>query len=205
HLAGVIAAIPGLAVLLWMSREDTSKFVAMATYGLGLLAVFASSTAYHYFDIGPVGNRWLKRLDHTSIFLLIGGSYMPPLMHLLDGAWRIAMISVVAGLALAGVAFKLLWISAPKWLSVASYLFLGWVIVIPAPLILPQLTTNALICLLAGGACFTIGAFVYLFDRPSPWPGRFGAHEIWHLFVLAGAALHFAFAWTFLGTVAPAF
>ncbi len=205
HLAGFLAAIPGLVALLYMSAGDPAKRVGMAIYGSSLVLVFLASTLFHYFGHGPRGNAWLRRFDHTAIFLMIAGSYTPALLLLLDGAWRVTMLSLVAAFALCGVLFKLMWINAPDWLGVTIYLAMGWLFLIPAPLIIPKLSTVALALLVTGGAAYTVGAFVYLFNRPNPWPGRLGSHEIWHLFVLAGAAAHFGLVWQLLPLVPAPF
>jgi hemolysin III len=205
HFAGFVAAIVGLVFLVVLSAHDGAKVVSMAVYGGGLVALFGASSVYHFFDLGVGGNRWLRRLDHSAIFLLIAGSYMPPFFHFLDGAWRIAMISVVGGIAVAGALLKLLWIDSPSWLGLSLYLFLGWVVVVPGYIILPQLSGTELSLLVFGGLAYTVGAVVYASKRPDPWPNVFGHHEVWHLFVLAGALGHFLFAWDLLDRPIPAF
>ena len=203
HFIGFLAAVAGLVVLTSLSAHDSVKVIGMAIYGSTLVALFLASSVYHFFDIGTRGNRWLRRLDHACIFLLIAGSYVPPLLHLLDGAWRISMLVLVGGLALVGAIFKIAWIDCPGWLGTAMYLALGWIVLIPAPLILPQLSTAAFGWLLAGGLAYTVGAVVFVLERPDPWPNRFGHHEIWHLFVLAGASAHFLFTTTLIDTPIP--
>ena len=205
HFAGFLAAIVGLVLLVVLSAHDAAKVTAMSIYGTGLVALFGASSTYHFFDLGERGNRWLKRMDHAAIFLLIAGSYMPPLFHMLDGAWRISMVAVVGGIAIGGAAMKLLWIDSPKWLGLTLYLGLGWSVLVPAYLILPELSGLELGYLVSGGLAYTFGAVVYALKRPDPWPGVFGFHEVWHLFVLAGALGHFLFAWEMLDRTIPAF
>lgn len=203
HFAGFLAAIVGLVMLVLASSHDSAKVTGMAIYGGTLVGLFLASSAYHFFDLGPRGNRWLRRIDHAAIFLLIGGSYVPPLLHLLEGGWRVGMLVAVATLALAGVIFKLLWIDAPEWLGTIVYLLLGWIVVVPAHLILPRLSGLELGLLLGGGLLYTGGAVVYFFERPDPWPAHFGHHEIWHLFVLAGATAHYFFMVALLNAPVP--
>lgn len=205
HFAGFIAALVGLASLAFASAHDGTKLTAMAIYGAALATLFLASSIYHFFDLGPRGNRFLRRLDHGAIFLLIAGTYVPTLIHLLGGTWRIAMLAAVGGVALAGAVLKLAWMGCPRWLAVALYLGMGWMVLIPAHRILPQLDAFQLSTLVTGGAAYSLGSVVYLLDRPSPWPAHFGAHEIWHLFVLAGAGAHFAFVWSFVGQPYPPF
>lgn len=205
HFVGLLVAIVGLVVLVALSHHDGPKVAGMAVYGGSLVAVFLASSLYHFLDLGTRGNRWLRRLDHSAIFLLIAGTYMPALIHLLDGPWRTTMIAVVGGLALLGVALKMTWISCPNWLSATIYLILGWVILIPSPLIFPQLAGPELLWLGLGGVAYSLGAVIWLKRWPDPWPSFFGFHEIWHLFVLLGAGSHFIFTYSFLGVAYPTF
>jgi hemolysin III len=205
HFAGLVGAIVGLVLLVVHTAHDAAKVTSMALYGGSLVALFAASVTYHFLDLGERGNRWLRRVDHAAIYLLIAGSYVPASMHLLDGGWRVSILSVVGGLALFGILFKVVWIDAPAWLSTLLYVALGWLAVIPAYRIFPQLDAPTLALLLAGGLAYTVGAVVYLKRWPDPWPRLFGHHEIWHLFVLAGATAHFGFNWGLVGQRVPPF
>jgi len=205
HFAGFVAAIIGLVYLVVPSAHSGAKVTAMALYGGSLVALFGASTLYHFIDAGERGNRWLQRLDHCAIFGLIAGSYMPPLVHLLDGPMRIVMISVVGGIAVAGVLLKLLWIDSPTWLGLSLYLALGWIAIIPMGSMLPRVAATSLLLLIAGGVVYTLGAVVYAKRWPDPWPEVFGHHEVWHLFVLGGAGLHFAFVASLLNVPVPMF
>ncbi len=193
HFAGFAAGVAGLVVLILLAAGDAPKTVAVTLFGGTLVLLFLASASYHYFDLGERGNRWLRRLDHAAIFLFIAGSYIPPLIYTLEGAWRIAMLSVVGGLAVAGVVMKLFWLGGPRWLTTAFYLALGWVVVVPAYQVLPRLSLTSVFWVTLGGLIYTAGAVVYARKRPDPLPGVFGFHEVWHLFVLGGAASHFVF------------
>jgi len=205
HFGGFLAASAGLVYLVAASAHDGAKVAGMAVYGSTLVLLFLASSVYHFVDLGESGNRWLKRLDHAAIFLLISGTYVPVLLHTLDGAWRITMLSVVGALAVAGVVLKLVWIDCPSWLSTALYLALGWIVVIPGYKILPHLDATALSWLIAGGLAYSVGAAVYAFRWPDPWPDRLGHHEIWHVFVLVGAAAHFVFTAGLIDAARPLF
>ena len=191
HFAGMIAAIVGLVMLLVLSEPGTARITSISIYGGCLIALFAASSAYHFFDLGERGNRFLKRLDHIGIYLLIGGTYVPGLVLLLDGALRITMLAVVGAFAAAGIVLKLLWLDAPERLSTALYLAFGWFGVVPLILYFPQLSFWGMFWLITGGLAYTAGAIVFWIEKPDPWPERFGHHEVWHLFVLGGAASHF--------------
>jgi hemolysin III len=199
HFVGFWVALAAAVALVWRVADDGPKAAGMAVYGATLVALFLASSLYHWLDIGERGNRWLRRLDHSAIFLLIAGTYVPPLLHLLDGTWRLALLSLVLGLAAAGALLKMIWIDCPKWLGLALYFGLCAVVIVPAHKILPQLSGAALAWLVGGGIAYSVGAVVYARAWPDPWPGRFGHHEIWHLFVLAGAAAHYVFTCSLVG------
>ena len=205
HFVGLLAAIAGLVFLVLPSTHSAPKVTAMALYGGSLVALFLASTAYHFLDLGQRGNRWLKRLDHSAIFLLIAGSYMPPIIHFLDGAMRITMLSVIGGIAVLGMVVKLAWIDSPTWLSLGLYLALGWIVLVPIWWMVPHMAGISIALLVAGGVTYTLGAVVYAKRWPDPWPDVFGHHEVWHLFVLGGAALHFLCMVTLLDASVPAF
>jgi hemolysin III len=195
HFIGFWIALVAAIALVWRVADDGTKLTGMAIYGSTLVLLFLASSLYHWFDIGDRGNRWLRRLDHAAIFLLIAGTYVPAVLHLLDGTWRVVILSLVIAFALAGALFKMIWIDCPEWIGLTLYFGLSFIVVIPAYKILPQLSLGALAWLVGGGLAYTLGAFVYARHWPDPWPDRFGHHEIWHLFVLAGAMAHFAFTY----------
>ena len=205
HFAGFLAAIVGLVFLVVLSGDSAAKVTAMAIYGGTLVALFLASTLYHFLDLGRRGNRWLRRLDHSAIFLLIAGSYVPPMVHFLEGPMRIAVLAVIGGIAALGVFVKLFWIDSPAWLGLTLYLALGWIVVVPIWWMLPHMAAGSLALLVAGGVTYTLGAVVYAKRWPDPWPNIFGHHEVWHLFVLGGAAFHFFFMVTLLNAPVPSF
>lgn len=191
HFAGFVAALGG-AVFLWANTPDIGpKRGLMAFYMGSLLLVLASSSAYHFFDLGDAGNKALRKLDHSAIFLLIAGNWLAPAMHLLSGPARLVTLYGMLGLAGAGIVFKLLWVDAPRWLTATIYLAMAWGAFIPSFGMLEQHSTVALAWLFAGGACYCIGALIYATKWPDPLPDVFGFHEVWHLFVLAGATCHY--------------
>jgi len=205
HFAGFLASIVGLVFLVVSSAHDGVKVTAMAIYGGSLVVLFGASSIYHFLDLGWRGNRWLQRLDHCAIFLLIAGSYVPVAVHLLDGAWRLTVLAVVGVLAACGIVLKILWIDCPDGLSTGLYMGLAWLAVIPAYHFLPQMDLLPVLLLLSGGLAYSVGAAVYLWEWPDPWPKVMGHHEIWHLFVLVGATSHFFVMWDLVDRSVPAF
>jgi predicted membrane channel-forming protein YqfA (hemolysin III family) len=113
----------------------------------------------------------LRRVDHMMIFVLIAGTYTPFCLLALDGVWRVGLLVLVWGLALCGILLKFLWMGAPRWLSVALYLGMGWVAVIAAPALLRAVPPGGMAWVLGGGLVYSVGAIVYGLRRPNPWPG----------------------------------
>jgi hemolysin III len=202
HLAGVLLAFVGLIVLLdtAASAGRTDQLVAFGVFGFGLLVLYTASALYHLLPLSPVGVARLRRVDHMAIFVLIAGTYTPFCLLALDGAWRVGLLALIWGLALCGVLLKILWMDAPRWLSVVLYLGMGWVAVIAAPVIFRAMPAGGMEWVLGGGLIYSAGALVYGLKRPNPVPGMFGFHELWHLFVVAGSICHF---WAVLWYVAP--
>lgn len=205
HFVGFLAALAGMYYLIVVTAHDSAKLTVATLYGVGLAVVFLASTLYHFFDLGHRGNRWLNQFDHIAIFLMIGGSYLPPALQLLEGPWRIGVLALVIAATAGGTLLKALWFDCPLWLSVGVYLLFGWASLVPLSQMFPLLSNTQLGLLLAGGLSYTVGAVVYATERPDPWPAVFGHHEIWHLFVLAGAGCHFWFNAAILGQAYPPF
>lgn len=193
HLAGGVLAVVGMVVLLAGAARtgEASRTVAFAIYGLSLVALYAASALYHLLPLSPRGVARLRRLDHAMIFILIAGTYTPVCLLMLDGGWRVGMLGLVWGLALCGVLLKLLGIGKVRLVTVSIYLGMGWLALIAAPALLRSVPVGAILAFLAGGLVYTAGAVVYALKRPNPFPGVFGFHEVWHLFVLAGSACHY--------------
>ncbi len=197
HFAGFLAAVVGLVVLV-LSGSDAAKTTTFVIYGLSLALLFLASSSYHFFDLGERGNKMLRRCDHAAIFLLIAGTYVPVIAHVLDGPWRTGMLIAIMTMAALGVAFKLTWFHAPRWIDVALYLGMGWTVLVPGKRMYDALTPELIMWMGAGGAFYTFGALVYATKWPDPWPDRFGFHDIWHLFVLGGAACHFGMVYVLI-------
>ena len=202
HLAAGLLAFVGLVVLLVTAASvgRIDQLVAFGVFGVSLISLYAASALYHLLPLSPAGVARLRRLDHMTIFVLIAGTYTPFCLLALDGAWRWGLLALIWALALCGVLLKLLWMDAPRWLSVVLYLGMGWVAVIAAPALFRAVPAEGMAWVLAGGLTYSAGALVYGLKRPNPLPGVFGFHEVWHLFVVAGSACHF---WAVLRYVAP--
>ena len=193
HLIGALFAIVALCILAVQAATygGVWHMVSFSIFGATLFLMFASSALYHLLHAPDHIIVWLKRLDHMAIFLLIAGSYTPFCLIPLHGPVGWGLFSAVWALALAGVFLKLFWLSAPRWLSTVVYVSMGWLIVFAIQPAIDTIPAGALWWLLYGGLAYTVGAIVYATKKPDPWPRWFGFHEIWHLFVMAGAFCHF--------------
>jgi hemolysin III len=167
--------------------------VASAIYAASVAALFGTSALYHRVTWPTASaRRWMRRLDHSMIFLLIAGTYTPFALLVLEGTLATVILVVVWAGALGGIVLKLVWIDAPKIVVAALYVALGWVAVVAFPDLIDELGVTNTLLVVAGGVLYTAGAAVYAFRRPDPVPAVFGYHEIFHALVIAAAALQYA-------------
>ena len=175
--------------------------VALAPTGLGQLGgavflaasvlLFGTSGIYHRGTWGPRADGILRRLDHANIYVFIAATYTPLALLLLSGGSRVLLLSLVWGAALVGLIFRLVWLSAPRWLYTALYIVMGWAALGWLGVFYANGGAAVLILILAGGLCYTLGAVVYGRRRPNPFPAWFGFHEIFHTGTLAGFVCHY--------------
>lgn len=191
HLGAAIAAACGLVVLLFVGRDSISKVVSLTVYGISLILMFAASATYHLIKAGSQVTRVLRKLDHSAIYLLIAGTYTPICLHFFRGFWQWGLVGTVWLIAAAGITIKLFVLQAPRWVTAGSYLLMGWLALVAAKEIVATLPLGALVGLLLGGLLFTVGAVVYITRKPDFYPGVFGFHEVWHIFVILGCLCHF--------------
>jgi hemolysin III len=178
---------------LIVAADTPRATLAVAIYAASLSALLGTSALYHRVNWArPDVRRWMRRLDHSMIFLLIAGTYTPFALLVLHGTIANAILIVVWAGALAGTIVEMIWIEAPKWVTAIIYLSLGWVAVVAFPQMWSELGVGGTLLVAAGGLLYTAGAVVYATQRPDPNPAVFGYHEIFHLFVIAAAAAHFA-------------
>jgi hemolysin III len=166
--------------------------VAAVAYAISVSALFGASALYHRVNWSPRARRWMRRLDHSMIYLLIAGTYTPFGLLVLDGTLGRAVLWVVWAGALAGIAVKLIWIDAPKWISAVVYLALAWVGVVTVPSMWETIGAIATVLVLIGGLLYTAGALVYALRRPDPLPKVFGYHELFHALVIAAAGVQYS-------------
>jgi hemolysin III len=190
HEIAAFVALAGWAFLA-VAAPGTTARAAAHVYGASLFALFAVSALYHRPTWSPRGRAWMRRLDHSAIFLLIAGSYTPMCL-LLGGRTGLVLLAVVWTGALAGILQSILWVKAPKHLVAVVYVALGWVLLPVLPRLRAVIGPGGLALLATGGALYTLGAVVYATRRPDPAPRVFGYHEVFHAMVIAAAACHYA-------------
>lgn len=190
HGAVAMVAPAGLVLLLFLA-ESPREYVGAAIFATSLILLYATSATYHLVPWGERPRRVMTRVDHSMIFILIGGTYTPFCLMVVGDAWGIPMLSVVWTFAGLGVVLKVLRPNAPRWLGVGLYLGLGWVGIVAAWPVLNNMAWWGVVLLAAGGACYTVGALVYGRRWPNPSPRFFGYHEVFHALVVAGSLLHF--------------
>jgi hemolysin III len=186
-----VALVAGGALLIFAPSGKAR--LAMAIYVLGLAGLLGTSALYHRVTWRrPNVRRWLRRLDHSMIFLLIAGTYTPFALLVLSQPLGVVVLVLIWTGAAGGIVLSLVWPDAPKPVSAAIYISLGWVAIIAMPQMLDRLGVLGVGMIVAGGLLYTAGAIVYARKWPDPAPTVFGYHEIFHVLVVVAAALHFA-------------
>ena len=194
HLVGAVLSTVGLVVLVAAAvrRGTVWHVTSYAIFGTSLVLLYTASSLYHLLRVSPRGVLMLRRLDHMMIYVLIAGTYTPFCLVALRGAGGWLLLGTVWALAAAGIVLKTVWMNAPSWLSVLTYVGMGWLSVTvlgPLARTAPPATLWLLIC---GGVFYMTGIVFYAECWPRLFGGRLSCHDVWHLFVIAGSASHFA-------------
>ncbi|QCQ90173.1 PAQR family membrane homeostasis protein TrhA [Rhodococcus sp. SGAir0479] len=189
----VVAALASIAlVVLAFTLASPRAGVATVVYGSTVCGLFAVSATYHRVHWRTVRARtWMKRADHSMIFVFIAGSYTPFGLLALPPETGRTLLAVVWFGALAGVALKMLWPTAPRWVGVPLYLLLGWAIVPVAGELVHEAGVAPMVLLAVGGVLYSVGAILYAAKWPDPWPATFGHHEFFHAATAVAALCHF--------------
>jgi hemolysin III len=194
HFIGIVLSIVGLIVLLVLSQGEPWRTVSFAIYGSSLILLYTASTLLHSLKVSEGFERRLRIFDHAAIFVLIAGTYTPITLITLQknhAVWGWSLLGIAWSFALLGVGFKLFWITAPRWISTAIYLLMGWMAMVAIVPIAQSLSAGGLFWMALGGAFYSVGAIIYALKKPDFFPKAFGYHELWHVFVLAGSGCHF--------------
>jgi hemolysin III len=181
-----------LGIALVIVAGGGRPLVATGIYALAVSGLLGTSALYHRRNWSDNARAWMRRLDHSMIFVLIAGTYTPFALLVLSGTLAHAILIVVWAGALGGIVLNLVWTTAPRWLIAAVYVTLGWVAVAAMPALASKLGPVGVSLLMGGGLLYTAGAVIYATQRPDPAPKVFGYHEVFHALVVAAAAAHFA-------------
>jgi hemolysin III len=190
HQYAFFAALVVGAFLVVGADGGTAR-VSAFVFAASVAVMLGVSALYHRIVWPPGPRRWIRRLDHAAIFLLIAGTYTPFGLIALDGAWRVTVLAIAWTGAFAAIVLKVAWIDAPRWVAAALAVALGWVGVVALPQILDSVGAAPLTLIAVGGAFYTAGALIYSLKRPDPNPSVFGYHELFHTLVVAAAACQY--------------
>lgn len=198
HFWSLVVAVAAGATLIALAAATVSAAAALgaSVYVATVLGLFGVSALYHRKTWRTVGARtWMRRLDHSMIFLFIAGTYTPFAMLAMQPKTGAVVLAVVWGGALGGVVLKLAWPNGPRWVGVPVYVALGWVALFVLPELLSNAGVAAFVLLIVGGVLYTLGAVGYATRWPDPWPKTFGYHEFFHSAVSAAAICHHVSIW----------
>jgi len=190
HQYSFFVALAGGAVLIIVAHGARTR-VAMTVYALSVAGLLGTSALYHRRDWTDRARMWMRRLDHSMIFVLIAGTYTPFALLVLHGGLATAILIAVWAAALAGTVLNLVWVTAPKPVTAAVCLAVGWVAVIAMPQLADAIGAVGISLIIGGGVLYTAGAVIYALRKPNPVPGVFGYHEVFHALVVAAAVAHF--------------
>jgi len=190
HYAFFVSLVTGAVLLAF--APDRRALVAAGVYGVSLSALLGVSALYHRPTWSVPARRWMGRLDHSMISVLIAGTYTPFGMLAISGTFAALLLGVIWGGALASIVLHVVWIDLPKWLSASLYVVLGWVGIAAMPDLVDHAGWTVTALLASGGILYSVGALVYALRRPDPVPAVFGYHEVFHALVLAAATAHYA-------------
>ncbi len=199
HLAGALLSLAGLALLLVSAWGKPWHLVSFAVYGATLVLLYTASALYHLLRLPARKEQRLYGLDRAAIYALIAGTYTPICLLALPPVWGWSLLGIVWGLAAVGILVDVISRQrTPDWLQALLYLLTGWSALVAIGPLLLSLAPAALLWLGAGCLIYTVGAAVCVTERPRLFPGRFGAHDLWHVLVLAGSACHFVLMFHFI-------
>jgi hemolysin III len=190
HELGFYAAL-ALGTALVVTAHSGRPRLAAAVFAGSVAFCFGASALYHRPMWRPPIRAWLARLDHAGVFLLIAGTYTPFGLLVMSEGWAVPVLTIVWAGALVATLLKLFWFGAPKWLSAAIGLALGWVSLAAFSQLL-KLPLPGLVLVIVGGLLYTLGALVYAYRRPDPVPHIFGYHELFHVLTLGAVGCQYA-------------
>jgi len=191
HGTAAVFSLAGMIALAVQTSSDLPRMFTMVIYGGSLVALFTTSSLYHSVPWRERWKRRMQRFDHSMIFLLVAGTYTPIAFNVLTSPWKWITLGVVWGIAIFGILQKMLFPKVRNWLSFALYMVMGWFAVIPIRDLFDRLPFEAMVLLIVGGACYSVGMILLIAKRPQLFPRIFSYHEVFHVLVISAALLHF--------------
>ena len=194
HLAGAILSFAGLLALVIKTTLTSPTIVditAVIIFGISLVLLYSASATYHLVVASDKVISFLRKVDHSMIFILIAGSYTPFCLIALNGIEGWITFGIVSGIAICGVVFKMVWFNCPRWLSTSVYIGMGWISVFIVIPLYKSIALGGILLLLAGGISYTIGAIIYGLKPKALKFKNLGFHEIFHIFILIGSLCHY--------------
>ncbi len=194
HLAGAVLAVVGLLAMVMKAVTTTHSVLSItsvAIFGISMILLYSASATYHMVIAKDTVIAFLRRLDHSMIFVLIAGTYAPFTLISLRGTTGWVLFSIIAIAAVLGVLFKMIWFNCPRWLSTAIYIAMGWMIIFAISPLSGPLSTTGVFLLILGGIFYTIGGIIYGLKPKILQFKQMGFHEIFHIFILLGSLAHF--------------
>ena len=194
HLFGAILSFAGLLILViktTLKNPSPLALTAVIVFGISLILLYSASATYHLVVAKEKTINFLRRLDHSMIFILIAGSYAPFCLISLNGVKGWVLFGVEVLIAIIGVCFKLIWFKSPRWVSTLIYVAMGWFAIF---LIIPlyrALSIGGLLLLVAGGLFYTVGAVIYGTKPKFLKLKKLEFHEIFHIFILLGSLFQY--------------
>jgi hemolysin III len=201
HMLGAIISFFGLCLLLFVqlhtNNYNSYTLVSTVIFGISLILLYTASSVYHLTIAKDSIINLLRKIDHAMIFVLIAGTYTPICLILLETPIRYYMLSIIWSVAIMGILFKLYWINCPSWLSSSIYIAMGWMAIFIFNPLSKAISSKGLSILVLGGVLYTIGGVIYCLERKGKHR-TFGAHEIFHIFVLLGSITHYYFIYSYV-------
>lgn len=193
HLIGIVLSLLALALLLMSTINHFSyeNLISSIVFSFGLIGLYTASTVYHWKIASIEKLEFLRKIDHIMIYVLIASTYTPICLITLKGFLGYLLLGLIWSLALIGIILKIFWMSAPRWLSTGFYLLLGWISIFFIYPISKALPVFAIVLLVLGGVMYSVGAIIYGKKSEKCKIGKFGFHEIFHVFILLGSFFHF--------------
>jgi hemolysin III len=200
HLGGAVFGVAGTALLLYSKNSNGITLSAFLVFGISMVLMYSTSTIYHFVDRSKQKAKLvMRKLDHIMIFVFVAGSYTPICLLTLNDSVGYKLLTLVWSITLIGAFIKLIWITAPNWVSSLLYISMGWVAVLVLSPLTNKMPAGGIYWLFLGGIFYTIGGVIYALRRPNINKTYFGFHELFHIFILAGSLCHYVMMYFYVG------